>query len=287
MKFGIAFANAGPFAEPDAFAHLARHAERTGIESLWTVEHVVVPVGYTAEYPYDKSGKMPGGEKAPIPDPLLPLAFAAAVTEKIRLATGILILPQRHPFYVAKELATLDVLSKGRAILGIGVGWMHDEFAALGVDFASRAKRTRESVRAIRSLWKGEPEAFEGEFFRWGPVEMNPKPVQPGGVPVVVGGHSEIAAKRAARYGDGFFPGRGGEEELRRLLDAMRGECERIGRDASEIEVTLPLPGTDLDKIRRYADLGACRLITGPPGLDAASVESGLEGFRESVIDKL
>jgi probable F420-dependent oxidoreductase len=287
MKFGIAFSNAGPFAQPDTLAHLARSAEATGIESLWTVEHAVIPVGYSAEYPYHKSGKMPGGEKAPIMDPIIPLAFAAAVTEKIRLGTGILILPQRHPFYVAKEMATLDQLSKGRAILGIGVGWLHEEFAALGIDFETRASRTREAVAAIRSLWKGEPEAFDGKFFQWGPVESNPKPVQPGGVPIVVGGHSDISAKRAARYGDGFFPGRGTPELLSHLIDVLRAECKRIGRDPAEIEITLPLPGYEIDAIRRYGDLGASRLITGPPGFDQATVETGLAKFRENILDKL
>jgi probable F420-dependent oxidoreductase len=287
MNFGILFANAGPFTEPETLAHLARSCEAADIESLWSVEHVVIPVGYKAEYPYDKSGKMPGGEKTSIPDPILPLAYAAAVTEKIKLATGVMILPQRHPFYVAKEMATLDRLSKGRAILGIGVGWLLEEFEALGVDFKTRASRTKEAVAAIRSLWKGEPEAFDGEFFKWGPMESNPKPVQTGGVPIVVGGHSDIAAKRAARYGNGFFPGKGNEEELTRLVGILRAECERIGRNPSEIEITLPMPRNDLDKIKRYGDLGATRLVTGPPGFDADTLDAGLAAFRETVLDKL
>src|SRR5262245_54083193 len=138
MKIGFAFANAGPFAEPSLIAHLARMADAAGVESLWTVEHVFVPAGYKSEYPYDKSGKMPGGEVLPIPDPVLPLAYVAAITSKIRLGTGVMILPQRHPAYVAKELATLDVLSNGRAMLGIGVGWLKDEVDALGRRVDSR-----------------------------------------------------------------------------------------------------------------------------------------------------
>ena len=149
MKLGIAFANVGPFTDPDNLAHLAQTAESVGVESIWSVEHVVVPIGYESEYPYDKSGKIPGGEQAPIPDPLLPLAFVAGVTKTIRLGTGILILPQRHPAYVAKEVATLDVLSRGRAILGIGVGWLREEFDTVDVEFETRGSRTRESVRAI------------------------------------------------------------------------------------------------------------------------------------------
>src|SRR5262252_9670027 len=121
MKFGLMYANAGPFAYPEMLSHLATTAERCGLESMWTIEHVVIPVGYRSTYPYDPSGKIPVPDQVPMPDPLISLAFAAAVTTTLKLATGILILPQRHPLYVAKEVATLDVLSGGRAILGIGV----------------------------------------------------------------------------------------------------------------------------------------------------------------------
>ena len=279
MKIGFAFANAGPFAEPGLLAHLARMADAAGIESLWTVEHVFVPAGYKSEYPYDKSGKMPGGEVLPIPDPVLPLAYVAAITSQIRLGTGVMILPQRHPAYVAKELATLDVLSNGRAMLGIGVGWLKEEFDALGVPFESRAARTRESVEAIRALWRGDQKGFEGEFFKWGPVVSLPKPIQKKGVPIVIGGHTEIAAKRAARYCDGFFPGRG-EKEVAALLDVMRKECERIKRDPREIEITMPLPGKDPAAIRRCVELGASRFIMPPPGFDAKTIDAGIAELK-------
>lgn len=285
MKFGLLFANAGPFADPGLLGHFARSAEAAGIESLWTVEHVFVPLGYKSEYPYDKSGKMPAGESLPIPDPLLPLAYVAAMTETIRLATGVMILPQRHPAYVAKQMATLDLLSKGRAILGIGVGWLKEEFDALGVDFETRAARTRESVAAIRSLWRGQPEAFEGKFYRWGPVAALPKPVQPRGVPIVVGGHTDIAAKRAARYCDGFFPGRGSEKDLTRLVGVMRSECENIGRDPAEIEITWPLLSQDAGFIERCRDLGVGRLVTAPPGYDRKGVDEGLAAMKSNLLE--
>ncbi|HYY73871.1 MAG TPA: LLM class F420-dependent oxidoreductase [Solirubrobacterales bacterium] len=287
MKFGIAYANAGPFGFPEPLAHLARTAEEVGIESIWTVEHVVIPVGYQSKYPYDPSGKIPGPENVPIPDPILPLAFAAAVTKTLRLATGILILPQRHPIYVAKEVATLDVLSGGRVILGIGIGWLSEEFDAVGVPFAERAARTRESVQAIRSLWKDTPEAFEGKFFRWGPLESNPKPVQKPGVPIVVGGHGERAARRAARYGDGFFPAVGEPEKLRALFGTLREECRRIGRKPEEIELTAGRGRPDLDGVRRLQDLGVSRITMGPPGFDDEAVTRGLHDFAERVIAKL
>jgi probable F420-dependent oxidoreductase len=287
MKFGIAFANAGPFADPELLAHLAVEAERFGIESLWTVEHVVIPLGYRSEYPYNPSGKMPGPEDIAIPDPLLALAYAAAVTKKIRLATGVLILPQRHPFYVAKEVATLDLLSRGRAILGIGVGWLREEFDALGVPFDERAGRTREAVRAIRELWRDGPCEFHGKYFRWSAVESSPKPVQAGGVPIVLGGHTPLAAKRAARYGNGFFPARADEETIGTLLAILADECSRVGRAVSEIEITLPMPGRKLERIRRFRELGAARLTMGPPGFDKQGITDGLSRFADEILSKL
>jgi probable F420-dependent oxidoreductase len=265
------YANGGPFAFPEMVTHTAQTAERCGIESLWTVEHVVIPVGYKSTYPYDPSGKIP----AP--------AYAAAVTKTIKLATGILILPQRHPLYVAKEVATLDVLSHGRVILGIGVGWLEEEFEALGIPFEERAARTSEMVRAMRSLWKDEAEPFHGKFHRWEKLESHPKPVQKPGVPIVVGGHTELAARRAARYGDGFFPGVADDEKLTWLLGVMRDECKKIGRDPAGIEVTSGRLAPDRDSVKRLEDLGVSRWVVPPPAFDPDGVTSGLEALGEVV----
>ena len=284
MKFGLMFANGGPFSSSELFEVLVRTADEVGIESIWTVEHVVVPVGYTSAYPYSKSGRMPGPENAPISDPIVPLAYAAAITERLRLGTGVVILPQRHPAYVAKEVATLDRLSRGRAILGVGIGWLEEEFQTVGVPFKERAARTEESIRAIRSLWAEKPAAFEGEFYRWGPVESNPKPVQKPGVPILVGGHVPGAARRAARVGDGFFPARGDLETLPRLLEALSEECARIGRDPATIEITTGAPSLDPDTIRRYEDLGVSRLVMPPPAFDPEGLRRGLAEFADRVI---
>jgi probable F420-dependent oxidoreductase len=286
MKFGLAFANVGLFVQPEALCALGQKAEEVGLDSLWTVEHALVPVGYTAEYPYASGGKMPGDEANPIPDPVLPLAFLAAVTKKLLLGTGVMILPQRHPAYVAKEMATLDVLSGGRAILGVGVGWLHEEFAALGVPFEDRGSRTREAVDAIRSLWAPGTEPFEGKYFNWGAVESNPKPVQAGGVPIVVGGHSDLAAKRAARYGDGFFPAKGDEARIKELIEIVAQECARCGREQEDVEITVPLPGFDFDALRRYQDMGVSRCIIPPMGADVPAVLNGLEQFGEAIVSK-
>jgi len=287
MKFGLMFANVGPFGQPAGLTALAQTAEAHDIESLWTVEHVVVPVGYVSRYPYSPTGKMPGPENSPIPDPVLPLVYAAAVTKKIRLGTGIMILPQRHPLYVAKEIATLDQLSAGRAILGIGIGWLAEEFSALGIPFAERASRTREAVAVLRAMWSEGPQSFEGKHYRFSALESNPKPVQKPGVPIVVGGHSEMSARRAARYGDGFFPAVADPAQLEDLLRAMRDECAKLGRDVAEIEVSAGVGFVDVDQARRYRDLGVARLGIAPPAFDPDGLKAGLGDFAERVMAKL
>ena len=278
------FANVGPFGTPEHLTHHATTAEDEGFESLWTVEHGVVPKGYEAEYPYSKDGKMPGPEESPIPDPFVWLSYAAAVTKRIHLGTGVLILPQRHPFYVAKEVATLDRLSGGRVELGVGIGWLEEEFNALGIPFGERVARTEESIRALRSLWSDEPSEFHGAHYRWSAVESNPKPVQRPGVPVHVGGHVKGAARRAARLGDGFFPARA--DLLPDLLAELKSECERIDRDPAEIEISTGSVPT-LDEVKRLQDLGVGRVVAPPPGFDKDAITAGFTKIGDEIIAKL
>jgi len=282
MHFGIMFANAGPFGQSEGLVHLAQTAESVGVESLWTVEHVIVPKGYESQYPYSKDGKMPGAEDSPIPDPYVWMAYAAAVTKKIKLASGIIILPQRHPFYVAKEAATLDQLSGGRHILGVGVGWLEEEFKALKVPFEKRGPITDESIEALRSLWSSGASKHAGDYYAWPEVESSPKPLN-GKVPIVIGGHTMAAARRAARLGDGFFPARA--DTLESCLAELTAECEKIGRDSSEIEITtgsVPTP----DEVKRLEDLGVSRLVVTPPGFRPEQVTEGLEKLGNDVISK-
>jgi probable F420-dependent oxidoreductase len=207
MKFGLMYANVGPFAFPEMVTHLAQTAERCGVESLWTVEHVVVPVGYKSTYPYDPSGKMPAPEQMPLPDPLAWLAYVAAVTKTIKLATGILILPQRHPLYIAKEVATLDVLSHGRVILGIGVGWLEEEFQALASPpYAERGRVTDEYLRLMRECWTREPVRWKGRYYQMAEMSIMPKPRQAGGIPIWAGGHTDAALRRTGELADGWHP---------------------------------------------------------------------------------
>ena len=200
MKFGIAYRNTMTFTQPAGLKALAQGAEAAGFESVWTVEHVIFPDGYESTYPYDPSGKMPAAADTPIPDPLVWLGQVAAVTTTLRLATGILILPQRNPLVLAKELATLDSLSGGRVELGVGVGWLEEEFDALGIPFSERGTRTNESIEVMRALWDDDHASYEGQHFSFSGASSNPKPFD-GRIPIHIGGHSSVAARRAGRLG--------------------------------------------------------------------------------------
>ncbi|HCO02598.1 MAG TPA: LLM class F420-dependent oxidoreductase [Actinobacteria bacterium] len=285
MKFGLVFANSGPWADAERAVALATAAEELGYESLWTVEHVVVPSGYESSYPYSKSGKMPGGEDVPVPDPLIWLAYVAAATRAITLATGILILPQRNPVILAKEAATLDVLSGGRFVLGVGVGWLEEEFDVLGVPFERRGARADEYVAAMRSLWSASEEGatFQGEFASFERAKLYPKPTRETGVPIVIGGHSEASARRAGRIGDGFFPAKG---DLAHLFEVARQAAKEAGRDPDKLELTAG-GRPSLEEAERLRDLGVHRITLPPFGSDGESVRGYLEQYREQVIDKL
>lgn len=290
MKFGLMFANTGPFATREGAAAIATAAEDAGFESLWTVEHVVVPHDYKSQYPYDKSGRMPGGESTDIPDPLIWLAYVAAVTKEIGLATGILIVPQRNPLITAKEVATLDQLSGGRVTLGVGVGWLEEEFEALGVPFEKRGKRLDDYVAAMRALWSDDMATHHGEFTDFDDLIVRPRPQQ-SNVPIVIGGHSEAAARRAGRLGDGFFPARGSNQRLRELFDVMRKAATDAGRDADAIELTTggaaafaPDPVAALAELE---EMGVSRVVIPPLARDAESIEDVLAQFGQDVIAKV
>jgi probable F420-dependent oxidoreductase len=260
MKFGIIFANIGPWGLPDNAIAMAEAAEEFGIESLWTVEHVVVPKGYQSPYPYSPTGRMPGPEDSP--------------------------LPQRNPLVLAKEVATLDQLSKGRVSLGVGVGWLAEEFAALGIPFAERAARTDEAIEALRVAWTQSPSTYHGQFHNFTDVHVLPAPAQTGGVPIVIGGHTAAAARRAGRLGDGFFPAQSELDQLPGLLEIMHKAAADAGRDGDAIEVTAG-GAMDVDTVKKYADLGVERLVIPPLAFDPAGLRSGLDMFQQNVISKL
>ena len=257
MKFGLWFGNTGRYVDPSHAVALAQAAEAAGFESLWTVEHTIVPASYASAYPYDESGKMPGGrEDFPLPDPLMWMSFVAGATSTIKLGTGILILPQHNPVYAAKQIATLDHLSRGRVLLGVGIGWLREEFAALGVPFEERGARTDEYITAMRELWAAEKAKFDGRFVTFKDVYCRPQPVKKF-VPIIIGGHSEAAARRAGRLGDGFFPY---TREQVKLIAMAREAAEKAGRDPDKLEITTSLP-RETPELEALQRLGVRRVL--------------------------
>jgi len=234
MKFGLRYCNSGPYIDGPVGAELVQAGEAAGFESAWTVEHTVVPANYQSPYPYHESGKLSGGiDDIPWPDPLIWMSYMAGVTTRMKFATGILIVPQHNPVVTAKQVATLDHMSGGRVLLGVGVGWLKEEFDAIGVPFEARGRRTDEYIAAMRELWTSDSPTFHGEFVNFDDAYCLPQPAQES-VPIIVGGDTQIAARRAGRLGDGYFPARGAPQEL---LDTVRRTAEAHGRDPDAIEI--------------------------------------------------
>lgn len=285
MKFGLHFANL-TFPDPAAAHRVARAAEAAGFESLITIEHVAWPTRYDSRYPYAPDGRLPGGPGTSLPDPLIWMAHVAAATTTLRLITGVLVVPQRNPLVLAKQVATLDHLSGGRISLGIGVGWLREEFDALGVPFERRGARTDEYVAAMRTLWAGDDASFRGKFVSFEGMSCNPKPVR-GTVPILVGGHSEQAARRAGRLGDGFFPATGMQGPVEPLIALMRRAAAEAGRDPARIEITTGCPGALGDDPVRAVE--ACRARGAQRVLVSSAAflpdpEARLAAFGERVI---
>ncbi len=264
MKIGLTllFSRELPFGG-DFVAFVARLAEELGFDSIWLPEHVVIPASYESRYPYTEEG-LPGDEQWP--DPLACLTYAAAVTKRLRLGTCVAILPEHNPLELAKRLATIDALSNGRLLYGIGSGWLREECEALGIDWQTRGARTDEAIAIMRKAWSEDAFGFEGKIFRFAAVKCAPKPPRRT-IPIIFGGMSRAAARRAARLCDGFFPV-GTPEELRRALALLREECTAIGRNPDSVEVTCAtanLPDFKSRDAKVWADevaaLGAHRVL--------------------------
>jgi len=278
LALGLFSMTTGPCSRPEGAARVARAAEAAGFDSLWGGEHVVLPAPRVAPSPLEPED--------PITDPVVTLAFLAAHTTRIRLGTGIIILPQRNPLVLAKQLATLDVLSGGRLIFGVGVGYLEPEFRAVGVPFQTRGAVTDEYLAAMRAIWAERSPSFHGSFVSFEGVQAHPRPVQQPSPPIVIGGHTEAAFRRAVQQGHGWYGFALDEAGVSRCLEGLRAAAGKHERPPAlgplEISVT-PRPtrggeAMDLASTERFAALGVHRLILIPPrALDAA----GLERFVE------
>jgi len=288
VKFTLHFGN-NTFPDLAGALRMVKIAEAAGFDSVVAVDHVVFPHKYTSVYPYAPGGRLPGGPDGPLPDPLIWMAAMAAVTTRLRFLTGVIILPLRNPFVLAKQVATLDHMSGGRIELGVGVGWLKEEFEAVGVPFEKRGARTDEYIAVMRKLWADDGVSFAGQFVNCDEVSSNPKPVKRA-VPIVIGGHSEAAAKRAGRLGDGFFPSIGTQVDILPLFDVVRRTAEAAGRDPKAIEIMAGcpdlLPGSTKDPraaIEARAKQGVDRIIL-PVWRYLPDLEDGLGRFGETVI---
>ena len=270
VTIGLFAANSHALADPKAALRIAKLAEQLGYDSLWAGEHVVVPSPRVDPSPMEPD--------EPILDPLVALAHLAAGTERIRLGTGVIILPQRNPVVLAKQVASLDVLSGGRLILGIGVAYLEPEMTAIGVPMERRGARADEYLAAMRSLWEDEVPAHHGSFVDFEGVDAYPRPVQRP-LPIVVGGHTEAAFRRSARHADGWYGFLVGLRAMAQYREALDRALEQAGRDRPLHVSVSPSRRLDPDTVRAYAELGVDRLIVIPPaGHSLDDVAAFVEG---------
>ena len=268
--------------------------EEGGVDSVWTVEHVIVADAYDPKYPYSSDGRMPSAAGVvPMPDPLELLAFFAALTTRLRFGTAVVVAPLHSPAVLAKRAATLDRLSDGRFMLGLGIGWQREEYAAVGAAFSQRGARLEESIGAMRALWADSPATFEGRFTSFRAVHSEPHPIN-GTVPIVLGGNTNAAVTRAARVADGWFPYAISADEFAQQADVFRAVAADAGRDAPAITVWPgsfdPTRERELDWVRGYVDAGASTLAVRLPirtPADLAGVPDHLARYRDEVLDKL
>ena len=309
VAIGCTLPTSGGTSDPGALVGLAQTAEDLGFDSVWLADHVVIPEHIASAYPYSPDGRFPTPATQPYLEPLAVLCYLAGATRRIRLGTHVLILPYRHPLLTAKMVSTIDNLSGGRFDLGIGVGWMREEFLALGLEeryFTRRGAATDEQLRILKTVWTEDVASFDGEFYRFDRLGALPHPVQKPHPPIWVGGHSPAAMRRTARFGDGWLPigGRPPADLPPPAVAAgwatIRAEAERVGRDAAALRLCFstavgfdpppsgrrPFNGSpeqvvaDFDS---YIAVGVVSFIVGFGARPAADYERCLRRFAEEV----
>ena len=287
MKIGLIPINVGQ-TQVEHMVGLAQLAEQLGFESVWTFEHAIVPVDYQSKYPYDSSGKMGAEPETNFIDPLIALTAVAANTEKLILGTGVNILPQSSPIYLAKQAASLDFVSKGRFRLGVGIGWLREEFYALGVPFERRGARFDDYIQAMRKIWSGEVVEHKSDFLDWSGFKSYPVPVQ-NPLPVVIGGSKGKAFKRIAKYGQGWYAPVTDAAQLEPLLAPLDEALADEGRERSTVEIsTMWIPAASgTDGLKALEDLGVSRVVVPLPALlgEGGSPIEALQAFAEQYLD--
>lgn len=287
MRIGLFAPLANPFATPDYLNALGPAAEERGFHSLWVAEHVVLFDQYASKYPYAADGKIPAGGDSGMLEPFTALSFLAARTARIRLATGICLVPQRNPVYTAKEVAAVDWLSNGRFDFGVGVGWLAEEFAACDVPFERRGARTLDYLRAMQALWTRPVSSYQGEFYSFEPLRQNPKPIQTPHPPIHFGGESDAALRRVAAIGQGWYG-------FNLLPDAVPSHLARLdaflaeaGRKRSEIQIHISpyMQPADFDAVRRYRDAGVDQVILLAMGGNRDGLLARLDELAKTIVE--
>jgi probable F420-dependent oxidoreductase len=288
----IKFVVATAFSDPTHYCELARVAEECGYDAISVSDHVVHPEKITSRYPYTEDGSPRFGSETPWPDPWVSIGAMAAVTRRIHFLTNVFVLPMRHPLLVAKAVSSAAVLSGDRVALGIGVGWLKQEFELLGQGFHDRGRRTDEMIAVLRKLWSGDWAEHHGRFYEFGRLRMRPAPARP--VPIYVGGTSEAALRRAATLGDGWISELHSTEELGRLIGRLRAQRKDCGRGHEPLAIFGATPDAfDLDGYRRLEALGVTHVVTLPWVFYGGRTDSlqekkvGLRRFAEDVLAAL
>ncbi len=289
MKIGLFGINMAQVDAPDNLLPLMKRVEEMGFESIWTGEHVMIPRDYASAYPFNTSGRIGVPPETHFIDPLIALSHVAAHTTTLRLGTGINLLPQSNPLLFAKQVASLDHLSKGRVLLGLGVGWLAEEFTAMGVPFAGRGRRFDDYLRAVKKVWSGVEVEHQSDYLNWSGFKSYPLPHAPSGPPIIIGGHSPAALRRTVATGDGWFAFPKSHDELSGLLGQLRDRAAAAGRDPATIEITALWRdfADGMASLETYREMGVHRLLA-PLGLLArGDLGDNLERLQETVASQL
>jgi len=287
MKIGLFAPLANPAANGDYLKTLGRVSEECGFHSLWAAEHVVLFDDYASKYPYSPDGRIPAGGENGMLEPFTSLTYLAACTERIRLGTGICLVPQRNPVYTAKEVANVDWLSNGRVDFGVGVGWLAEEFRAAATPFERRGARCRSYLEVMRRLWCDAVSEYKDDFYELPACRQYPKPVQDPHPPIHFGGESEAALRRVADLGQGWYGFDLEPDELAEHLVRFDAMLAARGRRRSDVLVsTSPyMKGCDADKLARYRDAGADQVIVFVFAADPDSLRAQVEQLAEELVE--
>lgn len=286
MDFGIIPINVG-LQSAEQVVGIAQLAEAAGFESVWTFEHVIVPVDYASKYPYASSGKMGAEADAVFIDPLIALTTVAAHTKTLKLGTGVNILSQSNPLLLAKQTASLDMLCNGRLLLGLGIGWLREEFDAMGTPFEKRGARYDDYITGMKKIWSGDVVEHQSEFLNWSGFKSYPLPTQKPHMPIIIGGKTGKVFERIAKLGDGWYIPEHDPSKIPELLASLKSACEAEGRKLEDIELTAMYnPKSGLDGIKAFQDFGVSRLTLQLMSLGADPIE-GINKFGDDIIAKL